>query len=237
MTRSGHANAAFDGTANDEGALRAETDGLEESRSARKRRAITDAARALFLQQGYAGTSMDDVAALAEVSKQTVYKHFVDKQQLFTGLITADIAQVESPDPLDDAMPASRDVEQDLRDFARRHLANVMQPHLLRMRRVLIGEADRFPELARAWYENGPVRSCAMFARWFQALDQRGLLRVQDPLLAAQHFNWLILSIPVNKAMSCRLDEPIFSQRELEHYADEGVRVFLAAYGASAGSR
>jgi hypothetical protein len=73
-------------------------------------------------------------------------------------------------------------------------------------------------------------------ARWFEALDQRGLLRVDDASLAAQHFNWLILSIPLNKAMASRLDQPLFSQRELEHYADSAVRVFLAAYRPPAAS-
>jgi hypothetical protein len=62
------------------------------------------------------------------------YKHFVDKQRLFTGIITTDMAQ-----------------EEDLGAFARQHLADVMQPHPLRLRCVLIGEADRFPELAQAW--------------------------------------------------------------------------------------
>jgi AcrR family transcriptional regulator len=204
-------------------ALRADGEGRElgEGRSARKRRAIMGAARELFLQHGYAGTSMDDVAALAGVSKQTVYKHFVDKQQLFIDLITADIAQVEGPThPLIEAMPESEDVERDLRAYARWHLANVMQPHLLRMRRVLIGEADRFPELAQAWYRSGPVRSCAIFARWFEALDRRGLLCVDDPQLAAQHFNWLVLSIPINQAM--------FSV-DVDFAPDHAVRIFLAA--------
>lgn len=200
--------------------------------SLHKRQAILDAARTLFLQRGYAGTSMDDVAAHAHVSKQTVYAHFVDKTRLFTGLITGDIADSKtSTHPLIAAMPHSDHVERDLRDFARAHLADVMQPELLRMRRILIGEAERFPDLAQAWYQAGPKRSCAVFATWFQALDERGLLRVPDPMLAAQHFNWLILSIPVNMAMSVPLDGPIFTRRELNHYADEGVRVFLAAYG------
>jgi TetR/AcrR family transcriptional repressor of mexJK operon len=206
---------------------------VEEGRSARKRRAIMDAARELFLRNGYAATSMDDVAARADVSKQTVYKHFVDKQRLFTEIITADIAHVEvgSAQGLIEAMPHTENLEQDLRAFARKHLATVMQPHLLRMRRVLIGDADRFPDLAQTWWEGGPERAYAMFARWFEVLDKRGLLRVDDPLLAAQHFNWLVLSIPLNKAMSCPLDKPLFTRRELDHYADEGVRVFLAAYG------
>lgn len=203
--------------------------------SVRKREAILDAARTLFLQRGYAGTSMDDVAAHAHVSKQTVYAHFVDKTRLFSALITADIADSEtSTHPLIAAMPRSDDVERDLRDFARAHLADVMQPELLRMRRMLIGEAERFPDLARAWYQAGPERSCAVFAAWFETLDARGLLRIPDPMLAAQHFNWLILSIPVNTAMSVPLDGPVFTRHELNHYADEGVRVFLAAYGPAA---
>lgn len=213
--------------------MAAETDNEGEGRSARKRRAILDAARTLFLRNGYAGTSMDDVAALAAVSKQTVYKHFADKQRLFTEFIGSDIAHVEgSTHTLIEQMPDTQNLEQDLRTFARRHLADVMQPHLLQMRRVLIGEAERFPDLAQTWYQNGPERSCAIFAGWFTALDRRGLLRTPDPMLAAQHFNWLILSIPVNKAMACPSDQPLFTPAELDHLADEAVRVFLAAYGA-----
>jgi TetR/AcrR family transcriptional regulator, mexJK operon transcriptional repressor len=210
------------------------TAAVEAGRSARKRRAIMDAARTLFLRKGYAGTSMDDVAALAAVSKQTVYKNFADKRQLFTEFIGSDIAHVESSThALIDQMPETENLESDLREFARRHLADVMQPHLLQMRRVLIGEAERFPDLAQAWYTNGPERSCGIFAGWFEALDRRGLLRTPDPMLAAQHFNWLVLSIPVNKAMASPSDQPLFTRAELDHYADEAVRVFLAAYSVT----
>ena len=124
---------------------------------------------------------MDDVAALAAVSKQTVYKHFADKQRLFTEFIGSDIAHVEgSTHTLIEQMPDTQNLEQDLRTFARRHLADVMQPPLLQMRRVLIGEAERFPDLAQTWYENGPEGSCAIFAGWFTALDRRGLLRTPE---------------------------------------------------------
>lgn len=200
-----------------------------------KREAILDAARALFVQRGYAGTSVDDVAARAQVSKQTVYAHFDDKARLFAELVTVDIAGSEtSTHPLIESIPQTDHVERDLRDFARAHLADVMQPELLRMRRMLIGEAERFPDLAQAWYRAGPMRSCAIFSEWFKTLDERGLLRVPDPALAGQQFNWLILSIPVNAAMSRPLDSPLYTRRELNHYADEGVRVFLAAYSPAA---
>jgi AcrR family transcriptional regulator len=205
----------------------------ELGRSTRKRRAILEAARTLFLAKGYGGTSMDDVAATAAVSKQTVYKHFVDKERLFTAIITGDIGETEAlTQSLVDALPQTQDLERDLRAFARRHIVEVMQPHLVRMRRILIGEADRFPELAAAWYARGPERAHATFAGWFTTLAERGLLHVPDPLLAAEHFNWLILSIPMNRAMFSGVEEPV---EKLEYYADEAVRVFLAAYAVSRG--
>ena len=200
--------------------------------SPRKRQAILGAARGLFLQRGYGATSMEDVAVHAGVSKQTVYAHFMDKARLFDELVRGDIANSESSGhPLIEELPDTDDVERDLRTFARAFLADVMQPELLRLRRVLIGEAERFPELARAWYEAGPRTSCLVFAAWFEKLDGRGVLRTPDPLLAAEYFNWLVLAIPVNTAMSLPGDDHLHTTRELDRYADEAVRVFLAAYG------
>lgn len=204
---------------------------LEFGRSARKRQAILEAARTVFLREGYEGTTMDEIAALAQVSKQTVYKNFEDKERLFTEIIISSIGEAEKrSERLVAELPASSDVEADLRTFARQHVVVVMQPHLLRMRRMLIGAADRFPELARRWYERGPQQAHLTLASRFDELAQRGLLRMPDPLLAAEHFNWLILSIPMNKAMF-HADDELFSASQLERYADEAVRVFLAAYG------
>ena len=205
--------------------------GTAESRSDHKRHTILDAARALFLQHGYVGTSMDDVAAHAHVSKQTVYKHFGDKRRMFVELLTGDMAGADDTVAgLAAAVPTSDDPAADLRAFARGYVVSVMAPHLVRLRRVVIGEAERFPEIAKAWYDSGPAQAYALFAEWFEALDARGLLRVDDPLLAAQQFNWLILSVPLNAAMAGPLVEPM-PEAELHRHADAAVRVFLAAYG------
>lgn len=201
-------------------------------RSALKRRAILDAARTVFLRNGYLGTSMDQIAALAAVSKQTVYKNFADKERLFAEIITSSIAEAEQQSTaILDALPDTEDLEHDLRDVARSMVTVVMSPHIVALRRIIIGEADRFPDLARSWYESGPGRGSATMAERFSALARRGLVHIDDPLLAAQHFNWLVLSIPMNKAMFYGAGEQ-FTTAELEHFADEGVRVFLAAYGA-----
>jgi len=203
-----------------------------EARSARKRQEVIDAARTVFLSNGYVGAGMDEVAALASTSKRTVYGLFGDKKGLFIAVITAavDVADQRSQDAIE-ALAASEDVESGLRAFARQHVATVTQPHLMRLRRLVIGEAERFPELARAWYASGPERSHATIARVFATLAERQLLTVDDPQLAAQHFNWLVVSVPLNKAMFHAADDR-FGPEELQRYADEGTRVFLAAYGA-----
>ena len=88
------------------------------------------------------------------------------------------------------------DVEHDLRGFARRQLRAVMKPRLLQLRRLVIGEAARFPQLGRLFYERGPGRTIDALATIFERLASRGALELDDPHLAAAHFNWLVMSTP-----------------------------------------
>jgi TetR/AcrR family transcriptional regulator, mexJK operon transcriptional repressor len=202
----------------------------DQRRSARKRRAIVQAATTVFLNNGYLGTSMDEIAALAHVSKQTVYKQFADKERLFVEIVTNTVNEISDPvyeEVLN--LADSGDIEADLRDLARRLLEGVMQSRLLQLRRLVIGEASRFPALGRTFYERGPGRTIAALAAAFERLAARGVLRVQDPELAAIHFNWLIMSAPLNQAMLLGSDEPP-APADLKRHADSGVRVFLAAY-------
>jgi TetR/AcrR family transcriptional regulator, mexJK operon transcriptional repressor len=192
---------------------------------------IREAATALFLRKGYLGTSMDEIAAQAGVSKQTVYTHFADKEQLFTDLVrsTMDVAD-EFIQVVTDRLPETDDLDGDLRDLARLYVTSVIQPRVLQLRRLVIGEAGRFPELARTYYERAPDRVISALASCLQRLRERGLLGLEDPVLAASHLAWLILAVPLDRAMFCGDDS--FTPAELERFADEGVRVFLAAYRA-----
>jgi AcrR family transcriptional regulator len=202
-----------------------------DSRSARKRAAILEAATAAFLRNGYLGTSMDEIAAAAAVSKQTVYKHFADKERLFTEIVAGVVDG--AGEPLEGevlGLVEADDLEAGLRDLARRQLESVMQPRLMQLRRLVIGEAGRFPELGRAFYERGAARAVALLADAFGRLADRGALELDDPELAAAHFNWLVMSAPVNRAMLLG-DAEIPSPAELDRYAESGVRAFLAAYG------
>lgn len=173
---------------------------------------------------------MDEIAAGAGVSKQTIYKHFNDKQGLFIELVTATVD--ESSDPVSDEiirLGDSGDLEADLRDLARQMLSRIMQPKLLDLRRLVIAEAHRFPELGKAFYDRGPGRTIAALTDVFSQLTANGALRLHDPALAASQFNWLITSAPLNQAMMLGSDS-VPKGRVLIRHADAGVGTFLAAY-------
>lgn len=212
------------------GPPKASKDPQDERRSARKRRAIIETATTVFLRNGYLGASMDEIATLAGVSKQTVYKHFVDKERLFVEIVTGTVNEISDPvhdEVLD--LQDSGDVEADLHDLARRQLARVAQPRLLELRRLVISETNRFPELGQVFYERGPGRTIAALASAFERLAAHGVLRIEDPALAAVHFNWLIMSAPINDAMLLGVNA-VPAPAELNRLADGGVRTFLAAY-------
>ena len=202
----------------------------DEGRSARKRRAILDAATTLFLSNGYSGTSMDEVAALARVSKQTVYKHFETRSDCSQRSSSAPFDEVADPN-IDEvqSLRDTGDVDRDLTDFARGQLragdaaaATAAAAARDRRGRALSG-ARRAVLRARAGTDDR--RAVAAFER----LASRGLLGLDDPWLAAAHFNWLVMSIPLNEAMLLGEDEPA-TAAQLRRYADAGVRAFLAAY-------
>jgi TetR/AcrR family transcriptional regulator, mexJK operon transcriptional repressor len=207
-----------------------EQDG-DDSRSAQKRRAILGAATEIFLRDGYLGASMDEIAAISEVSKQTVYKHFASKEALFVEIVGAmtnaagDAVHIEADEPTTRAALAPF-----LEAYAYRQLSVVLTPRIMQLRRLVIGEVARFPELARVLYERGPMRAIVQLAKMFERLAARGLLRVGDPVQAASHFNWLVMAAPLNQAMLLG-DDGIPKPAELRREAAEGVRVFLAAYG------
>jgi TetR/AcrR family transcriptional repressor of mexJK operon len=199
-------------------------------RSARKRRAVVEAATALFLQHGYPRTSMDQIATAAEVSKPTVYRFFADKEQLFTEIVLGTLDQAGQPFRARlAALAGTTQLTGDLRQLARDYLATVIQPRVLQLRRLVIGGSPYLPEVARTYYERAPERTMQALAGCFEQLAARGLLRISDPPAAAAHFAFLVLGRALDKSLFCG-DAP-FTAAELGAQADAGVAVFLAAYG------
>jgi TetR/AcrR family transcriptional regulator, mexJK operon transcriptional repressor len=199
-------------------------------RSARKRQTILSAGQQLFLSNGYQGTSMDQVAAKAAVSKQTVYKHFGEKRELLFAIVTdaLDSAAGSIRDRIA-ALPESADMEDDLAALAGDYLRAVLQEPVVQLRRLVIGEANRLPELARLYYEHAPLRTLAALTEAFGQLHDRGVLNAPEPSLAAEHFAFLIVGRPIDQALFDGAPN-VLADFDADTYARAGVEVFLAAY-------
>lgn len=124
-------------------------------RVADKRQAILDAARPIFLAQGWAGTSLERIAAESGISKMTVYRHFRNKEELFEALIQAMCARMagegeNAPLPSDSLSPSDR-----LRLEAEAFTAALTKPDALKLYRLIVADGWRFPALAQLFDRSG----------------------------------------------------------------------------------
>jgi TetR/AcrR family transcriptional repressor of mexJK operon len=197
------------------------------------RGAIRDAAAALFLERGYQGTSLDEIAATAQVSKQTIYTYFLSKEELFADLVLGNAERVDEfllaiPTTFNEA----GDTQSGLGELARRYIRFLVRPEVLRLRRLVIAEAGRHPALARTYYERVPQRVYAALAALFAGLSDQGRLNVREPLVAAHHFAWLTIGMDLDHGMFFGRATKL-TGADLDRSADAAVRVFLAAYAPS----
>ncbi len=200
------------------------------TRSERTRSAILAAAEEVFLTHGYAGTSMDRVAELAGTTKQTVYSHARSKEALFLEVVDrmtggAGDRLAEAVDDPSVATPITRF----LQDFAEQQLSIVLTPRLMQLRRMVIGEVGRFPELGALLHERGPNRSIDRLERALERYGTAETAGIKDKRQAASFFNWLVMGEPVNDAMLLG-DSAIPSAPENRRHAEECVRIFRAAF-------
>jgi TetR/AcrR family transcriptional repressor of mexJK operon len=211
----------------------AETHRPQLSRSQLRRQAILRAAAEVFLQHGYLGATTDEVAARASVSKQTLYKHFAGKQQLFGAVIletTAAVVEALSA-VVASTLGEAQDAREAMRGLAEGFLRSLLQPDVVRLRRLVIAEADRFPEIGRAWFERGFEPTLVIVGEAMARLADQGLLRdLTDPALAAYQFAGLVMYQPMNQVMFAGTDA-VPPPGTLSRVADSAVELFLATYG------
>ena len=101
--------------------------------------------------------------------------------------------------------------------------------NVVRLRRLIIAEAARFPELAQRYYVGAPEQTIAALARVIAAHAARGSLNTADATMAAHHLAFLILGMPLDRALF-QLDKGQLPPGKLNAIADAGVEAFLAAY-------
>lgn len=162
-----------------------------ETRSEKKRRQILEAGRELFMAQGFAETSMDQVTAKSGVSKATVYNHFPSKEVLFEEAVRTRAEEVFAALPKLDAEHI--DPESMLTAYFYALLQIILSEDGACMCFLLVSEGRRFPENAKLIYETGFGRGLGEMAEYLKQLHQRGILHLPDPHWAAGRLLGLVL--------------------------------------------
>ncbi|MCS5733713.1 TetR/AcrR family transcriptional regulator [Herbiconiux daphne] len=200
-------------------------------RQVRSRALVLDAATEHFVRHGYIGTNLDTLAADAGVSKRTVYNLFRSKDELFHAVIgrVTEIAEQFVSDHLQGEVGA-RPVDVELREFAVAHGRAVLAPRVIATRRLLIGEAERFPQLAADYYERVPGRVMAAIAERLARYHSAGLLNVPHPDLAADQFAFLVLGSGLDRAL---FDPSSLNDASTVARALAGADAFYRAYRAN----
>ncbi|TPW36014.1 TetR/AcrR family transcriptional regulator [Oecophyllibacter saccharovorans] len=155
-----------------------------------KRSQILEGAGRVFLESGYEGASMSEIARMAGVSKGTLYNHFASKADLFSAFFRQTSSQMQAALEV-----LGRNDSPNLRDSltqAAEGIINVLlQPHALGLYRIIVTEAAHFPKLADIFWHNGFASTLENLSHWFSAAAARGQLNISDPQLAADQFMML----------------------------------------------
>ncbi|MGW1997717.1 TetR/AcrR family transcriptional regulator [Embleya sp. NPDC001921] len=198
----------------------------------RKRHAIIDAALAEFLAEGYTAARIDTITARSGVSKATIYKHFGSKERLFLAVVGGLLPRTYA-----DLAPTRTSILQapDLRDALIRLTTDwariLLRPDIMSLRRLVIGELERFPQLGRLWYQvsydmnNGPLVEAVT------ELNARGTLDAPDPGLAVKQLVAVTLGVP--QLVHTFTPSTDIDEAELAEMIASGVDLFLARYATT----
>jgi TetR/AcrR family transcriptional repressor of mexJK operon len=211
------------------GMTQRDTRGLD-PRIVRSQAAIVPAAARHFLNHGYALANVDEIAAEAGVSKRTIYNLFESKDRLFRAVLDDLFATAESYATRVVGSISRLNLEETLAQAAVELAEIVSSEGVLRLRRLMIGEAQRLPELAAEYWARAPGRTLAALADRFAELAALGLLEIDDSRRAADHFAYLTIGASLDRALFHARQSP--EPEELHAVARAGVNAFLRAYGA-----
>ncbi|MEE4172912.1 MAG: TetR/AcrR family transcriptional regulator [Xanthomonadales bacterium] len=193
-------------------------------RSETKHQSILEAATRLFTELGYDGTSVDDIAAAAGVSKQTVYSHFGSKENLF-GLAVAEKVRDSGVDS--EGIDADEPPDVLLPRIARQFVDLVKSPEALRVYAICTNSTESHPRISELFYRHGPLKTVEVLADYLQAQHRAGHLELTDPKAAAWQFFCMLKG---EAHMRAQFGLAPLDANEENDYIDRCVRMFLRAY-------
>ncbi|WP_334737631.1 TetR/AcrR family transcriptional regulator [Nostoc sp.] len=190
--------------------------------------AILEAATAVFLEQGFARASTDEIANRAGASKQTLYSLYPSKAELFAALMKRRSEKLVDPVAsaiLRDDAPAHDVLYRYGLQVLRANLSNDGQ----RLQRRLIAEAPVFSDLANAFWQNGPGWGREIVKQYLESLVQRQILLIENTDLAADLFMSIVFGWPMLRA-SFQLPSLFETDEALAEWVQNAVDVFLRAH-------
>ncbi|MEK0164357.1 TetR/AcrR family transcriptional regulator [Phaeobacter sp. A36a-5a] len=198
-------------------------------RKGRKYDQVLLGARDVFMAHGFEGASVDDIAREAGVSKATLYSYFPDKRLLFM-----EVARHGCARQADTAVSIGAgccDPETALREAGHHVLSVILSEFGVKMFRICVAEADRFPDLGRRFYESGPATIRAQLREYLTEATARGELRIEDLDLAADQFAELCRADMFLRLLF-NIDADI-GDDERERVVEAAIKTFLARYGVA----
>ena len=196
------------------------------------RQLIIEAARQEFQANGYAATSIANVAQRASVSTKTLYRLIPTKAELFRSVVSERIGRFVAALERElnglDSLDAAEALERMLSAFG----ALTLEPGTVAMTRLVIGEGGNFPEIAAAFYESAIKRTSDVMERALSRLCQRGLIAVEDPREAIGMLRGMMIMEPQRAAMLGQVDPP--GPGEIAVRARRCARIFLEGCRAGA---
>ncbi|MEO4209108.1 TetR/AcrR family transcriptional regulator [Acinetobacter pittii] len=191
-----------------------------------KRARILQAAKAIFLKSGYHGTSMNQIAQEAGVTKLTVYNHFQDKVNLFICAIQETCEETLDTKQFD--LDTSADFHQTLFNVCSRALQIIYSPEALKLDHVLMELAAEQNPLALQFFEASHTRMENQLAEFFQKAAQLGFIQADDPIYQTELLLTLLLGVRHHKVLLGITVAP--NAQELEQIIRDAINLFLLKY-------
>ncbi len=191
-----------------------------------KRAAILDAAKHLFANEGYAGVSMDQIAAEAGVSKLTVYSHFGDKEALFAAAIRAKCDEMLPDDLFAQELKGPLRVQ--LTAIASGFFALISSDEAISTHRMMLAPGNANDPLRKLFWEAGPRRTHDAFGAFLQSRVDAGELDIPDMQRATEQFFSLIKGEMHSRMMCGICARP--PRGDVNAHLDASVDMFMRAY-------
>ncbi|QPF75580.1 TetR/AcrR family transcriptional regulator [Roseateles sp. DAIF2] len=194
----------------------------------RKREAIVLAAMAEFREHGFAGTSMDRLAAVAGVSKRTVYNHFPSKDELFAAVLLQLFERSQALAGL--AYSPARPLREQLLELLAQKMALLNDASFMALSRVAVAEMMHVPERAEAMVGRLAEKEAGL-ANWLRAAQQDGRLRPLDPQYATQQLQGLLKAFAFWPQLA--MGQPPLDLARQRQVLEDSVDMFLSFYSVA----